>query len=87
MLISGATSSTYTLVAADEGKTIKVKVSLDGVLSRFAERRLDEAYPYLVLDAHYEKVRLDGASGVDGGFVTRPRIARPVQAGTRGGTT
>ena len=23
-------------------------------------RRLDEAYPYLILDARYEKVRLDG---------------------------
>ena len=38
----------------------RINASLDGVLSRFAERRLDEAYPYLVLDARYEKVRLDG---------------------------
>ena len=38
----------------------RINTSLDGVLSRFAERRLDEAYPYLVLDARYEKVRLDG---------------------------
>ena len=30
------------------------------MLRRFAERRLDEAYPYLILDARYEKVRLDG---------------------------
>ena len=38
----------------------RINTSLDGVLSRFAERRLDEAYPYLVLDACYEKMRLDG---------------------------
>ena len=38
----------------------RINASLDGVLSRFAERQLDEAYPYLVLDARYEKVRLDG---------------------------
>ena len=25
------------------------------MLRRFAERRLDEAYPYLILDARYEK--------------------------------
>ena len=30
------------------------------MLWRFAERRLDEAHPYLVLDSRYEKVRLDG---------------------------
>ena len=30
------------------------------MLRRFAERRLDEAYPYLILDARNEKVRLDG---------------------------
>jgi transposase-like protein len=32
---------------------------LDGELSRFARRRLAEPFPYLVLDARYEKVRLD----------------------------
>lgn len=30
------------------------------MLRRFAEWRLDEAYPYLVLDTRYEKVHLDG---------------------------
>ena len=34
--------------------------SLDGRLRRFAERKLDEASPYLVLNARYEKVRLNG---------------------------
>jgi putative transposase len=33
---------------------------LDDSLKRFAERPLDEPYPYLILDARYEKVRIDG---------------------------
>jgi transposase-like protein len=32
---------------------------LDGELSRFARRRLEEPFPYLILDARYEKVRVD----------------------------
>jgi putative transposase len=38
----------------------RINKSLDGLLRRFADRRLEEAYPYLILDARYEKVRLDG---------------------------
>jgi len=38
----------------------RINKSLDGTLKRFAERRLDEAYPYLILDGRYEKVRVDG---------------------------
>ena len=38
----------------------RINESLDGELSKFAERRLEEEYPYLVLDARYEKVREDG---------------------------
>jgi transposase-like protein len=34
---------------------------LDEKLSEFAERRLDDAFPYLILDARYEKVREGGA--------------------------
>ncbi len=34
---------------------------LDEELEKFAQRRLEEAYPYLILDARYEKVREDGA--------------------------
>jgi putative transposase len=34
---------------------------LDAALEKFAQRRLDEPYPYLMLDARYEKVREDGA--------------------------
>ena len=38
----------------------RMNESLDGELTKFAERRLEEEYPYLVLDARYEKVREDG---------------------------
>jgi putative transposase len=34
--------------------------SLDEGLRAFAERQLDERYPYLILDARYEKVREAG---------------------------
>lgn len=34
--------------------------TLDEGLEKFAKRRLEESYPYLVLDARYEKVREDG---------------------------
>jgi Transposase and inactivated derivatives len=34
---------------------------LDEQLSQFAERRLEDAFPYLILDARYEKVREGGA--------------------------
>ena len=34
---------------------------LDEELEKFAHGRLEEAYPYLILDARYEKVRDDGA--------------------------
>jgi putative transposase len=34
--------------------------SLDSDLEKFARRRLEEEYPYLILDARYEKVREDG---------------------------
>src|SRR5260221_13284285 len=33
---------------------------LDGMLTAFAERRLGEAYPYLILDARYERIREAG---------------------------
>src|SRR5436190_3231718 len=35
--------------------------TLDEELQKFASRKLDEPYPYLILDARYEKVREDGA--------------------------
>lgn len=33
---------------------------LDQELEQFAQRRLEESYPYVILDARYEKVREDG---------------------------
>jgi putative transposase len=38
----------------------RMNQSLDEELAKFASRRLEEEYPYLVLDARYEKVREEG---------------------------
>ncbi len=35
----------------------RINKSLDASLRAFTERRLGEAYPYLILDARYEGVR------------------------------
>lgn len=40
-----------------------INKGLDEALARFANRPLDEAYPYLILDARYERVREDGVIG------------------------
>jgi putative transposase len=37
-----------------------INVRLDEELAQFARRRLDEAYPYLIVDARYERVREAG---------------------------
>lgn len=37
-----------------------INVKMDAELKLFAERELEEAYPYLIVDARYEKVREDG---------------------------
>ena len=39
----------------------RIVSQLDEELEKFARRRLEEDYPYLILDARYEKVREDGA--------------------------
>lgn len=39
----------------------RIVQQLDKELEKFAQRRLDEPYPYVILDARYEKVREDGA--------------------------
>jgi putative transposase len=39
----------------------RVVQTLDEELEKFSRRRLEESYPYLVLDARYEKVREDGS--------------------------
>jgi transposase-like protein len=38
----------------------RLNAKLDDELERFAKRKLPEAYPYLILDARYERVRQDG---------------------------
>ncbi len=38
----------------------RMNQNLDQELEKFARRRLEDAYPYLILDARYEKVRQDG---------------------------
>jgi putative transposase len=38
----------------------QINQKLDEQLSKFACRKLDKGYPYLILDARYEKVRIDG---------------------------
>ncbi len=38
----------------------EINRGLDATLARFAQRPLTESYPYLILDARYEKVRVDG---------------------------
>jgi len=38
----------------------QINQRLDEELAKFAGRRLEEEYPYLILDARYEKVREDG---------------------------
>jgi putative transposase len=39
----------------------RIVSTLDEELEKFARRQLEEDYPYLILDARYEKVREDGA--------------------------
>jgi putative transposase len=41
----------------------RVTAKLDEELERFARRPLEEEYPYLVLDARYERIRQDGVIG------------------------
>ena len=38
----------------------EINKTLDAELAAFADRRLEEAYPYLILDARYERVREGG---------------------------
>src|SRR5215831_18917067 len=45
----------------------RFNMKLDEELERFAKRRLSEAYPYLILDARYEKVR-------EGGVITSQAV-------------
>ena len=38
----------------------RINQTLDAELEKFAQRRLEEEYPYVIVDARYEKVREDG---------------------------
>jgi putative transposase len=44
-----------------------INKGMDHALARFAQRQLDEPYPYLILDARYEKVR-------DAGVITHQAV-------------
>src|SRR5918996_968612 len=46
-----------------------INARLDEELAQFARRRLDEACPYLILDARYERVRLVLSGGVHPGHL------------------
>ena len=61
-----------------------INASLYGVLRRFAERRLDEAYPSLRLDARYEKVRLDGVIRTRRSSWRSDQWGRPAPSARRG---
>jgi putative transposase len=39
----------------------EITKTLDGQLEAFAKRRLEEEYPYLIVDARYERIRVGGA--------------------------
>lgn len=39
----------------------EITKTLDEQLEAFAKRRLEEDYPYLIVDARYERIRVDGA--------------------------
>ena len=56
-----------------------VNKSLDQTLQAFAERRLSEPFPYLILDARYEKVR-------EAGIIVSQAVLTAVAAGALGGT-
>lgn len=44
----------------DKSSISRLNKTLDDSLKQFAERQLDEEYPYLMLDARYERVREEG---------------------------
>jgi len=43
----------------------RINKSLDEELAKFSSRKLEEDYPYLILDARYEKVRKKELFGVE----------------------
>src|SRR3546814_2199984 len=64
VLISDWSSYVCSSDLAFSASTISaINKKLDGSLAAFAQRRLDEPFPYLILDARYEKVREGGVVG------------------------
>src|SRR3546814_4996711 len=64
MRISDWSSDVCSSDLAFSASTISaINKKLDGSLAAFAQRRLDEPFPYLILDARYEKVREGGVVG------------------------
>ena len=56
----------------------EINKKLDEELGRFARRQLDGEYPYVILDARYEKVRENGVIGSRAVLVAgRHRVGRP----------
>ncbi len=55
----------------------RINKRLDEQLEQFAQRRLEEAYPYLILDARYEKVR-------EGGYVHSRAVLIAIGISTEG---
>ena len=53
----------------------RINQQLDEDLSKFANRKLEEEYPYLILDARYEKVREDGVIRSHAVMIA-PQVAR-----------
>ena len=49
----------------------RINTGLDELLRRFAQRRLEDASPDVILDARYEKVRLDGVIQSQAVFMAR----------------
>ena len=62
----------------------RINQGLDEELEKFARRGLEEAYPYLVLDARYEKVREDGVIRSRAVLVGMDRAVRDMLALMRG---
>ena len=57
-----------------------INAKLDEGLAEFARRRLDEACPYLIVDARYERVRESRRDPQPGGAAgDRHRLGRPAQ--------
>ena len=58
-----------------------INKSLDASLKAFSERSLSDTYPYLILDARYERTR-EGGSSRTGPCACRwaKRVAQPVLA-------